>query len=211
MSDEIREDVESIVMTQEQHKKSKKGRGVKTPIPEKEKVVEEKKKIVDEIYEAGFALPGESTVAFVHKWIDGKEYKYNLVLDNKRYAISNELKEDEKDRIRTALKANGFVDVTVIESGAVYDKNKKEYIYRVIHPEQNPKNSINGVIALVLYGDDGKPVYYKDGVNAGKQKQVQVNITDGIVQTDDKMIYEALLKAGFVTTKTIEKTQGGKL
>lgn len=177
---------------------------VEKPSPIKEKEKKEKKEIKME-FECPFAPGGEGSVSFVHIY-EGKEYTYNLKLNNKRYVLPKDLKENDIKRYRKALLDNKFMDVTVIDAGFVsFDKEKKEYVYTLVHPEHTQRNRINANIALVLQDNNGRPVIYDKGPDKGKQMVKQVTIVEGIVKTDDVLVYEALLKAGFYSGGKKEK------
>jgi len=162
----------------------------------KEKEPEKKKEDIECEFECTFAQLGNSNVAFDHKF-EGKVYHYQLSLKDKIFILPKDLSKDDQKRYRAALKDNGFVDVTVIRSGATVDPESKKLIYHVMHPEHNRKNRINGSIALVMVDDNNKPMYYKTGAKKGQQMVEQVNIIEGKVSTEKKQIYEALLRYGF--------------
>ena len=173
------------------HEDLKREETVKAPSLKK-KTVKEKKQDVGLKYECGFAPLGNAKIAFVYKH-EGVERKYNLDLINKIYTIPKDLTEKELVILKKALKANDFKDITVLNSGIVFDKQKGKYIYKAVHPDYTDKNRINGTISLVLLADNGKPMADKDG----KQIIKQVTILEGIVITEDEKVYTALLKAGF--------------
>jgi len=171
---------------------------------DKESIKEIPKKTKPDIhFECSYAPMGISNIAFDHVF-EGKKYNYKLQLENKIYVLPKNLDETEKKRTRAALKANGFIDVTVIQAGAKFDKKTGKLIYNVMHPEHTSKNRINGSISLVLVGDDNKPMFHKKGPQKGQQVVEQVNIIEGKVTTLDPKIYEALLKAGFYNAGKIE-------
>lgn len=163
-------------------------------------VILKEKRDVEVKFECGFAPAGESTISFTHKYMDD-EYKYNLKLNNKIYILPNDLSEADKKRYRAALRANGFMDITVIESGAVFNKKKGCMQYQLIHPEHSARNRINCNISLAMVDESGRPKSDK----LGKQISKQISVIEGIVDTDDPDVYEALLKAGFLTAKISEK------
>ena len=141
MSDDVTIKKTSDILTKEELKKEEK---VKVSSPSnkpdkkqpKKEVIKPKKEVnllkekqdVEVKFECGFAPGGESTIAFLHKW-EGKEYKYNLSLNNKIYILPSNLTGEEKRRYRAALRANGFMDITVIESGASFDDKENEYVF----------------------------------------------------------------------------------
>jgi hypothetical protein len=155
-------------------------------------------------FECGWAPGGKSNICFLHTY-ENIEYKYELELNNKIYILDNKLKDEVKKRYREALRANGFQDITIIKSGAIFDKKKKEYIYKAYHPEHTENRPINGNIPLILIDDDGNFMTYKQGNKKGQQIIKQVVIKNGIVETDNQMVYEALLKAGFYSAGKTEK------
>lgn len=195
------------VLTKEELKKeesvkapsSKKTTKVKKPVEVKSVEV---KKDIQERFECGFAPGGNSNIAFIHKY-QGVDYKYDLKLVNRIYILPKGVIGEERLRLRAALKANGFADITVIKSGAIFDKQKGTYIYTVMHPDHTSRNRVNGTISLALMGDNGKPMFDPEG----KQIAKQVTIQNGIVKTEDKDIYKALLTAGFVSGGKIEKEE----
>jgi len=172
--------------------------------PAKNKPVEKIKP--NAVYECNFAPMGECNVTIIYKQ-DGREFIKELSLVDKRYKIPEELPEEEKVFFRKALIANNFTDVTVLDAGTSYDKDQAKLIYKVVHPDQAERNNINGSISLVLLDDNGAPMYHKNGESKGKQIQKQVVITNGKVFTDDKLVYEALLRAGFKHSGTVPKEE----
>lgn len=142
-------------------------------------------------FECGFAMPGDSTVAFDYKY-NGTTETYNLSLKNKIYILPEKLTKEEVKKYRAALIANNFQDVTVNIS-AVFDKQTGKTTYKAMHPEQTDRNRINATIAVILKNAAGKPEL--DG--KGHNKVAQVTILEGIVKTDDVRVYDALIKSGF--------------
>lgn len=189
---------------------NKEGQDNASPVKNEKKVekkIEVKKpQDIDVKFECGFALAGDSTVAFRHEW-EGKEYRYELELKNKIFILPKDLSKEDKRRYRAALKANNFMDVTVIEAGASFDAEKKQYVYSVMHPEHTSRNRINGTISLVLLDDAGRPMFYAKGEKKGQQITEQVTIIEGKVKTDNPLVYEALLRTGFYSAGKIEKEE----
>lgn len=181
--DEFKKEVTSSkgsLPSQEEIPKRKPSSGKKSKVKKAKGKVEVK-------FECGFAQPGESTVAFTHK-----DKTFNLSLKNKIWILPDTFDDTEKAVYREALLANGFMDVTV-NHGIKFDKETGKCTYKAMHPDHTDKNRINATIGLNLIGDDGKPIYDKNG----QQKTAQATICEGIVITQDKLIYEALIKAGF--------------
>lgn len=174
------------------HEDLKEEVGEKTPSPVKKS---EKKKPVNVKFECPFAPMGASKTVLKHIFPgkDKKEKIYEIEMMNKVYTIPNNLTDGEKVLLRQVLIENGFRDVTKIDAGVTYDKEKKQYVYTVVHPEHTDRNPINGNISLVLKDEKGNPVFDVEG----KQIFRQVSIVNGIVKTDDEKIYQALLDAGF--------------
>lgn len=151
-------------------------------------------------FECSFAPLGESSVAFVHEY-QGVKKNYNLKCVDKIYTLPEGLEAEDEKRIRKALRDNGFVETTIIQAGVKFDIQKGKYRYRLTHPEQTERNNVNGTIGLVLLDESDRPMFDKDG----KQKTAQVTILNGRAETDDKLIYEALLKAGFKGSAILEE------
>jgi hypothetical protein len=205
----VTEPTEEIINDKDQDKSDKKSEKPKE---------EEKPEIISAKYECSFAPMGESNTRLIHKY-EGEEYTYDIKMKNKIYELpedllkpgKNETEEKEKasirKRTREALLANGFEDVTVITSKKTLDIKTGKYIYRAIHPEQSPKNRINCTISLALIGDDNRPMFHKSGPNAGKQIYEEVHVIEGIAQTEDKLVYQGLIDAGFVELEKIEKEE----
>lgn len=173
------------------------------PVIEKPVIVEEKKgTLPNTVFECPYAQTGECNIALPPHNFEGKVYDYQLTLINKRFVIPGEWDEETKRRHRQALRANGFIDVTVLEAGAVLAADGKKLVYRVAHPDHTDRNRINGKVSLVLMDDNRMPMYHKEGDKAGQQITEEVNIINGMAYTDDKQVYEALLRAGFVHAGT---------
>jgi len=174
------------VITQKELKREE---SKKAPLVEK-KI--ESKVQQDVLFECGWAPLGKSNIAFKHVY-ESVSHSYNLDLVNKIFTMPKDLTDKDKLRYRAALKANGFRDVTIAVKGISYDKAKGKYVYKVVHPDHAVKNLVNGSIGLVMIGDNGKPMYDDKGKTITKQ----VNIVNGIVTTEDELVYAALLKSGF--------------
>jgi len=152
-------------------------------------------------FECGFAPPGNSTVSFNHIYMGDTE-TYNLSLENKIWIMPETYSDEEKKRYRKALLDNNFQDVTVNIS-AMFNKQTGKTTYKAMHPEHTDRNRINATIAVVLRDGSGSPALEPSGT----QKTAQATILEGIVKTDDKMVYDALIKAGFYDAGT---KKGGK-
>lgn len=180
----------------------------KKKIPEGQKTVAEIKALKNKEtkFECGWAPSGKANISFLHTY-EGKEHKYNLTLKDRVFILDEKMSKEEKARYREALRANGFIDITVVKSGVYFDKTKKTYIYTAIHPEHCQKNQVNGSISLLLLDDEDKPMVYKTGPKAGQQIVNQVNIVDGRVKTENVLIYEGLIRAGFYSGAKTEKKE----
>lgn len=170
------------------------------PLPPDEKDMKEKSKKktskkVKVQFECPYAPMGEANtvIRFKNPSLDKKDITYQIPLNNKLYTMPDDLSEEEKEMLRTALIQNGFRDVTTIEAGVTYNKEKQKYTYSVIHPDHSERNPVNGNISLAMIDEKNRPVCGEDG----KQIFHQVTILDGVVKTDDEKIYDALLQAGF--------------
>ncbi len=166
--------------------------------PEKDPGILKTKKPVK--FECGYASNGSTNTVIIHKY-EGKEYTYNIAMENKIYILSDKLSKEEKQRYRTALLDNNFIDITV-NTGVKFDQETGDYTWKVMHPEHTERNRINANIGMNLY-ENGKPVLDDDG----NQKSKQVEICEGLVKTTDKLVYEALIKAGFLHAG---RKEGGK-
>lgn len=177
------------------------GRQRKTPSETKPGDVETKKVVKEQSekqpmkFECGYAPPGSSTTTIVH---DGQTY--NLALDNKIWIMPEDFEPEKVERYRTALLANNFLDITV-NIGVVFDAQTGEKTYKAMHPEHTERNRINATIALNLVDDNGKQIID----NNGMAKTAQVTINQGVVVTNEKLVYEALIRAGFVHVGITEK------
>lgn len=166
------------------------------PLPSDKKKPDKKKlKSVKIQFECPYAPMGKANtvIRFKQPSENQKSIMYEIPLINKLYTMPDNLSENEKTMLRTALKQNGFRDVTTIEAGVTYSKKKQKYTYSVVHPEHTNTNPINGNISLAMVDEQNRPISGEDGNQIFKQ----VSIVDGIVKTDDEKIYEALLRAGF--------------
>jgi len=161
-----------------------------SPSIEPEPIKPEVKKPIDRIFECPFAPLGEANISIVHNF-EGRRNSYQLKLVDKCYVVKADA--DNKREIIAALEKEGFRDVTVSNAPAPFVPVPSDLIYRMRHPEYTDGCKLNGSIGLVLVGDDGQPMLGEDG----KQVTKNVKMINGIVTTDDKLVYEALLKAGF--------------
>jgi hypothetical protein len=174
--------------------------------PKAKKVIKKKTpiEIITEgemVFEHTLAPMGKSSTSFEHTY-RGKQYLYHINIVDKKYTIPADLGKGEKEpvrvamieRYREALRANGFIDVSLLRSGVEVEKETGDYIYKAFHPEHLPNHPINGNIGLGLLGKDGKPKLDKNG----KPVIEQVVIKNGIARTKDPEIFNALLSAGLV-------------
>jgi len=194
---------DKAVVTKKELKKSTKKEGsVKQALPSKKKV---EKKSVSIRFTCPYTVMGKSNTTITHVY-DGKEYEYQIEMMNRVYTLPEGLKGKDLERYKLALKSHGFIDTTRSESDAiVIDDSTKEYIYKVVHPEHTERNRINGTIGLALQDNNGRPISHEKGKLKGQQIIKQVEIENGLVTTEDKLVYEALLKAGFYGAGKIEK------
>lgn len=161
----------------------------------KPKVKKEKKEKINMVFECPFAPMGKSSTVIEGTTKEGEKKTYSLPLMNKRYTIPKKITESEKEKLRFCLKQNGFLDVTTVsKKGIVYVKNKNAYMYYAIHPAHTDRHPINGNISFVMKDKSGEDVYDNDG----KQITKSVKIKNGIAETDDKDIYNLLLKHNFL-------------
>ena len=168
--------------------------------PKEKKKVKKKTVDVNVQFECPYAPMGASNTVLVYK--GKKEKKFEIKMMNKIFEIPKNMKEEEKEILRQLLIDNGFKDITEIHPGVVYDKKKKNYTYAAVHPEHTSQHPITGNISLVMLDDNNKPIIDKE---TGKQITEQVAVIDGLVKTDDKGIYQALLRAGFRSGYVKEK------
>ena len=168
--------------------------------PVKEKPLE-KKKPANIQYECSYAFTGDSKTIITYKM--GTEIiKRELLLHNKLFDYPNNLTVDEDRALKKALKENGFHDVTVIE-GAIYDKEKKDYIYSAMHPDHSKQDPFTANISVPILDEAGRVICNNDG----KQIFKQIAVVNGLVKTEDKRIYQALIKAGFKSCFSQEKVR----
>lgn len=168
----------------------------------KEKKKEIKKDVKKNVqFECSFAPMGDAKTVISYKLGD-KTITKELVLHNKIYEFPKDLNDEESKILRKALVNNGFVDVSVFES-AKYEKEKKQYVYSAMHPDHSNQDPINANISLPICDNEGKKMYGPDG----NQIFRQVAVLNGLVKTDDKSIYQALIKAGFKSCFAQEKVR----
>jgi hypothetical protein len=186
-------DNDSAILTQEeldQQTETKEEAETSLPIESSVTSKPETKEPIDRIFECPFAPLGESNISIVHNF-EGQRNSYQLKLVDKRYVVKADA--SNKRELVAALEKEGFRDVTVSNAPAPFVPEVGDLIYRMRHPEYRDNSKLNGSIGLVLVGDDGQPMLDAEG----KQVTKVVKMIGGIVTTDDKLVYEALLKAGF--------------
>ena len=167
-----------------------------------EKIKQKKKKpVIDIKFECSFASMGDSKTMIQYKLGD-KLVTKEIIMHNKLYDFPKDLTKEESKVLRKALKENGFFDVTVIE-GAKFDKEKKEYVYSAMHPDHSKQDPFNANISLPILDEASRVICGPDG----KQIFKQVAVVNGLVKTDDKRIYQALIKAGFKSCFAQEKVE----
>lgn len=179
------------------HAQAKKIEKKKLETKEKEKPVESIEEVLkhEHVFQCSFAPMGESKTVFMHKY-NGKEYRYELTMKNRIYTLPADMSKEDKARYREALRDNGFVDITVINRGIIV-RDAKNYEFRAVHPEHTERNPINCNLSFNIEDDSGNPMYYTDGPKKGMQIVKQISVIDGYVKTDDKQLYQALIKIGF--------------
>lgn len=153
-------------------------------------------------FECPFAPNGKSRVSFDHEY-QGQKYKYIVELENKVYTLPEFFGPQDVTRYRKALIDNNFVEITKSRKGVIKEKKTGKYIYKAVHPEHTMDNRINRTIAMVIFDDQDRPIYDKDG----KQKTEQVEIINGLVKTYNVGIYQALIRSGFLDAGKVEETE----
>jgi len=185
---DITENIDSAIVTQEELKKEKEKKE-----PKKKKEEKETKKATGTVqFELPYAPMGNAKTVIQYKF-GSEKVKKELKLYNKLYKFPDGLNKKESAVLRQALLDNGFVDISKFDVGTVYNEKEKKYTYSAIHPEHTTRNPMNGNISLAMIDEDGSKMYDKDG----KQICKQVSMINGTIKTDDKAIYQALLRAGF--------------
>lgn len=185
---------EKLVMTAQEKKEEEK----KKPKAKKKKEVEKKVEKRDVVFECPYAPMGaSSTTIECQVNVKGQmtKYTHSINMINRRFTIPSNMSEVEKKKLIQCLKENNFEDVTAgVKKGVVYVKNKNKYIYYAVHSQHTEKHCMNGNISFNLHDDNGQPI--KDEKNNIISKQVVIK--NGTVETEDKQIYQSLLKAGFL-------------
>jgi len=185
---------EKLVMTAKEKKEEEEK---KKPKEKKKKEIVKKVEKRDMVFECPYAPMGKSSTTIecqIQKKGQTTTIKYPITLLNRRFTIPADMPEEEKKKLIHCLKENNFEDVTAgVKKGVVYVKEKNKYMYYAVHPAHTEKHPMNGNISLVLKDDTGEDV--KD--NDGKQITKQLVIKDGTCETDEKKIYQLLLKSGF--------------
>lgn len=179
------------LVTREEYEKEQKKEAPKEKIVRR---MEKKKDRVPLEYELPRAPNGKCTIAIQYMQ-NGQSKSKELTLINKKYSIPEKFKKEEKLAWRSILLSEGFIDSTVVKSGSVKVENDTGKItYFAMHPDHHDiHNPIFGTIGLVMKDDTGKDLYDKDG----KQISKQLTIKNGLVKTDDKEVFNAVIKAGF--------------
>lgn len=173
-----------------------KEKGSTNNVEPKDKLKEEVKTKI--VYECPYAPMGKSSTAIECYYMENGQnikYEYKLELMNKKYIIPDNITEKARERLIFCLKKNNFEDVTTIsQKGIKYVKDSNAYMYYAVHPAHTEKHPINGNMALISKDNSGKDRYDEKGIQITKQ----IVIKSGVVKTDDKGIYNLLLKAGFL-------------
>ena len=127
------------------------------------------------IYEFPSAPMGDCKVSFFHQ---GETV--TLSLHDKRYEIRE--KDERKVKAwRDMLVAAGFVDKSYVEPGAQKkEKPKKKYRYTYGHPDNSPDEYVQGKVSITV---DGKDHTFE--------------VVDGLVETEDEAVAQALEDRGF--------------
>jgi len=155
-----------------------------------------KKPVEDITYECPYAPMGKSST--IIEMIEGTGNKaikssYKIEMINKKYVILADTKD--KENLILCLKKNGFRDVTnTPKTGIKYVKQSNSWIYYSMHPMHTDRHPINGNLALVLKDESGRAMVDENG----KQITKQLTVSNGMVETTNKDIYQALMKTGFL-------------
>lgn len=168
--------------------------------PEEKPVNKKKKKKPKLQFECSFAPMGDAKTNIKYKLGD-KEVIKKIVLHNKIYEYPVGLSPEEDKALRKALTDNGFVDVTVLK--AKFNKVKKQYIFSAMHPDHSKADPINANISLPILDESGRVICDEKG----KQIFKQVAVVNGLVETEDVRVYQALVKAGFKSCFEKEKVR----
>lgn len=129
-----------------------------------------------------FPTPIHGT-SFVFLPIDGERTK--LTLSDGIFSIPKSWKVGKKEAYKKALLKAKFVQV---EIDATTNKKKEEapksYIYFAGHPDNKDTEKVSGNTSIEIDG-----------------KKIELEILDGVITTEDKQVYDVLLKKGYYEAK----------
>lgn len=129
-----------------------------------------------------------------HVSLDVGEKKNNISVTTKikltdgKIEIPGSWKSRKKDIYKKTLIAAGFENVSYMPDGKEKIKVIKEFTYFAGHPDNKDDEKINGKIAIKVKGE-----------------KLNLDVVNGIVTTEDKVIYNTLLRKGFYEAKSAEE------
>lgn len=122
---------------------------------------------------------GESTA---HVLINGKTEK--LKLKDGVYNVPKSWKKEEKERFKASLIAAGFDDISYTVGQPKPKAPEKKYKYFAGHPDNKDDEKVEGTVAVVVDGEE-----------------LQLQCVKGMIETEDKKLYQALIEKGFYEAK----------
>ena len=113
---------------------------------------------------------------------DNKSITTEIELNDSIFTIPDSWSEKKKNAYKEAFIKAGFENVS-------HAKPKKEEsnLYFAYHPDNKEDEKVNGIISVTV-----------------AKKEIELECVDGIVTTDNKKVYNALLKKGYAGAKPAE-------
>ena len=112
-------------------------------------------------------------------FFDNKPMKIELI--DKIYTPPNDWDEAKRDKFHKVIQIFGFLDKSrVIGKKEIPKEKKKNFIYKVGHPDNTTDEKVKGKVAITI-----------------ENQEYQFTLEDGIVETKDEKVYKTFIKKGW--------------
>lgn len=119
---------------------------------------------------------------------NGKPAYKKVELTDGVFKIPKSWKTEKKNAYKMAFLKAGFEEFAELATGEVKSKEPpKQYIYFAGHPDNKDDDKVNGNIAVEVDGEE-----------------IQLEVVEGIVETEKKEVWEALYAKGYYEAKPPE-------
>ena len=132
-------------------------------------------------------IQGESSI-FLNV---GEKKPVRIKLKDGAFTLPTTWEKSKKNIYRQALLYAGLLEEAVFKEGVLKKKAAaKKFTYFAGHPDNQDNNKMSGKTVITI-----------------KDENIDLEIVEGIITTDDKKVYDALIKKGYYEAKQPEEIE----